>query len=269
MPLALKNKVKEVLNNYRSLPDFLVIGVQKGGTSSLHGYLKEHPKLRMSAKKEIHYFDLNYTLGEKWYRSHFPLKKRWLSKKIGETTPYYFYHPHVPKRVFQLIPNVKLIVLLRNPIDRAFSLYRAHKYFNTETYTFEEAIQKEKERIEPELQKMLKDPYYLSPIHQKYSYLARGLYYKQFLAWFKYFDRSQFLILKSETFYTETAYVLEKIYDFLEVKGQPISKNRGYEVINKGKLKESMLPKTRASLVDFYQPHNEKLYNLLGVNFHW
>ncbi|MEJ2557594.1 MAG: sulfotransferase domain-containing protein, partial [Anaerolineae bacterium] len=115
----------------RVLPDFLIIGAQKCGTDSLFRYLGGHPCIKLASSKEAHYFDLKFDKGINWYRSHFPLIPYKYSVKrlrkqdliTGEATPYYLFHPHAPGRAAAIVPHVKLIVLLRNPADRAYSHY--------------------------------------------------------------------------------------------------------------------------------------------------
>src|SRR4051812_46716716 len=137
------------LAHYRASPDFIIIGVQKGGTSSLFEYLKQHPNIKTSVVKEVHYYDSDYKKGMKWYRSFFPLNEK--NKKIiyGEASPYYFFHPLVPERIYKDNPNIKLILLLRDPVDRAYSHYQMERRKGREKLkSFEEAILKETERIQ-------------------------------------------------------------------------------------------------------------------------
>ncbi len=193
----------------RQLPKFIIIGVQKGGTTSLTYYLKQHPQVYLPIKKEVHFFDLNFKKGLSWYKAYFPI----LSNKIpGEATPYYIFHPHVAKRIKQTIPNAKFIVLLREPVSRAFSQYRketSEKHDNIKT--FEEAFEAEKERVENEEKKMIKDEDYYSYAHQRYTYFSRGLYHKQIQNWLQYFNMEQFLFLKSEDFFSNPKKELKKV----------------------------------------------------------
>ena len=103
------------------LPSFLILGAQKAGTSSLYNYLRQHPSLRLPQKKEMHFFDLYYMRGLKWYARQFPAFVFNRTKKTGEATPYYLFHPAVAERVATALPNVKLIALLRDPTVRAFA----------------------------------------------------------------------------------------------------------------------------------------------------
>lgn len=126
------------------LPDFIIIGAQKCGTTSLFNYLSKHPDVSLPEEKEIHFFDKFYNKGINWYKKNF-LNDGMLT---GEATPYYIYHPHVTVRISSCCPNAKLIVMLRNPIDRAYSNFSMEKQRNNEPLaTFEEAIAAEPKRI--------------------------------------------------------------------------------------------------------------------------
>ncbi|MCI5147305.1 MAG: sulfotransferase, partial [Candidatus Electrothrix sp. AR3] len=106
----------------RPLPNFLVIGAQKSGTTSLFHYICQHPQVFENKSKEIHFFDHNYHCGANWYRSHFPLAGKLMRNRcLGEATPYYLCHPHAPSHIFDLLPRVKIIAILRDPVERAIS----------------------------------------------------------------------------------------------------------------------------------------------------
>ena len=255
------------------LPDFLIIGAARSGTTSLYEYLIQHPSIMPAVGKEVYFFDKKYDKGINWYRSFFPTKlsksrlENQLSTKCitGEATPRYLYHPHTPKRVKEYIPNVKLIALLRNPIERAYSHYQMSFRKGNENLSFEEAIEKEEERIRIDAQKMFDDENFYSVDFYLHSYLTRGIYAVQLERWFKYFPREQFLILNSEDFYKNTKEVYKRVLDFLDVP------DFIPDISTKHKQKEysSINPKTRENLVDYFKPHNERLYKLLGVNFNW
>src|SRR5579859_2819290 len=166
-------------NRLRLLPDFLIIGGQRCGTSSLYYYLTEQPGVVAASTKEIHFFDDYYTKGLGWYKAQFPTasyKKyienvRKLHFLTGEASPYYLFHPHAPRRIKAALPNAKLIVLLRNPIDRAYSQHWLEVMGKYESLSFEEAIQSEPERTAGELDKMLTDENFHSYSHRRFTYL--------------------------------------------------------------------------------------------------
>ena len=198
-----------ITSSIRLLPDFLIIGTQRGGTTALYHYLKTHPCITPATIADTHFFDKKYSKGLAWYRGHFPTSFRKISAQhlqrrafvTGEASSSYLFHPHAPKRVAQVLPHVKLITLLRNPVDRAYSQYYHAIELGHETLSFEEAIQSEEERTWQEREKILKDEHYESHTYQHRSYLSRGIYVEQLQAWMHVFPREQFLILKSEDFY--------------------------------------------------------------------
>ncbi|GBC70058.1 hypothetical protein HRbin01_01766 [archaeon HR01] len=257
----------------RALPDFIIIGEARCGTSSLYKYITSHPQVIPAFRIEVHFFDVGYSLGLNWYRAHFPVRF-WMkvlemlrgSKVItGEKSPYYMFHPHAPRRIAKLIPHVKLIALLRNPVDRAYSLYQLRRRRGLELLTFEEAIEREKRLIPSETEKMLHDENYNSIEHRRYSYISRGIYIKSLSRWFQFFPREQFLILKSENLFENPNNLMQRVFDFLNIRR---FEEIEYVKYHEGKYPE-MNPRTRRELVEFYRPYNEELQKLLGQNFNW
>ena len=109
---------------WRCLPDYLLIGAQKCGTTSLYNYLVSHPEVRRCLRKEVGYFDQHFDRGLAWYLAHFPMKSFVGFQQVtGEATPDYYYSPQAPQRAHLVMPQAKLIILLRNPVDRAHSQY--------------------------------------------------------------------------------------------------------------------------------------------------
>jgi hypothetical protein len=266
MNKTLSTKWRVLTASLRRLPDFIVIGVQKGGTSSLFTYLDHHPQLILPTVKEIHFFDLNYSKGIEWYKSHFPLKFFHAGCRTGEATPYYIFYPLAAKRVLDHCPNAKMIVLLRNPVDRAYSHYMMQ--FNRKidpATSFEDAVALETERLTGELDKMQTDESYRSFNFQKYSYLSRGLYARQLKQWLRYFKHEQFLFLRSEDFFENPERELLQIYKFLGIKARlpsdlnPVNSNE-YEPIKE---------ETRAVLNAFFAHDKQDLAIMLGKKFLW
>lgn len=257
----------------RLIPDFIIIGAQRCGTTSLYNYLVRHPFVASALEKEVHFFDNNFKKGIIWYRAHFSsfLHKYYFRQAhkrdfiTGESTPYYLFHPHAPKRIFETIPQIKLLVLLRNPVDRAYSHYHHERRLGVETLSFKEAIEKEKQRLTGELEKIVKDENYYSFSHQHYSYLSRGIYLNQIKVWTNLFSKEQILILRSESFYDDPSAVYEKVIKFLDL---PIWEFRDYRKYNVGQYR-NMAPALRKCLVDYFKPHNQRLYEYLGIDFNW
>jgi Sulfotransferase domain len=273
--LALKERLHRAATfPLRLLPDFLVIGTARGGTTSLYRYLELLPGVGPAARKEIHFFDLHYRKGTAVYRCYFPTRLEKLSALragvptfvTGEACPYYIFHPNVPKRVKLVVPRVKLIALLRNPVERAYSHYHLEVRAGIEKLSFEEAIDREEERLHGEMQRMLADENHISFNHQHYSYRSRGLYADQVQRWLSYFPRDQLLILRSEDLFAEPAETMRRVTAFLDLPTPP--PDQTYRTFNTGRY-ASIEPVVRRRLVDYFEPHNRRLYDFLGVNYGW
>ena len=256
------------------LPNFIIIGVQRGGTTSLYKYLTKHPKIIPAIKKEMHFFDNNFHKGISWYQSQFKQnrllmllykKKKFYDSITGEATPYYIYHPYGVERISKLIPNVKLIILLRNPVERAYSHYQHELRLKVEKISFEDAIKQESKRLEGEIEKMLEDETYYSFNHQHFSYLQRGIYIDQLEKWTKKFPKEQILILSSEEFYFNSNKICNEVFDFLNLPSYNLTKIKAY---NTGHNK-SMQNDIRKELETYFKPYNEKLYSFLKKDFGW
>ena len=164
-----------------------------------------------------------------------------------------------------MIPNVKLILLLRNPVDRAYSHYHHEVSMGVETLSFEEAIDREDERLKGEWERMLEDEGYYSFNHQHYSYLSRGIYVDQVKVWMELFSRKQILILKSEDFYANPANAFGRTLQFLELpRWEPVEYGR-YNSISYPPMDATV----RRRLLDYFEAHNQRLYEYLGTNFGW
>jgi hypothetical protein len=259
-----------------SLPDFLVIGAKKCGTTSLYHLLIRHPLVERAAAKELHFFDLLFDEGTEWYRRCFPTP-RWKDGRktiTGEATPM-MTHRLAPKRVAQVVPHAQLIALLRNPVDRAYSDYQQVANEGREPRTFKETIGLEKEteaakahpfgeRSEPP------EGRDLGGLDEDSEYLSRGVYVDQLLRWSEFFPKEQLLVLKSEDFFEHPLETLKVVLSFL---GLPEWEPKAWDVIpkkrNKGKYEEGMDPATRRLLEEYFEPHNQRLYDFLGRDLGW
>ena len=269
----LQQMFRQTTSSLRGLPDFVIIGAQKSGTSSLYRFVSKHPAIARAVKKEIHYFDTYHNLGKMWYRSKFPtnLSRRRHYKKTGqkllsgEASPTYLFFPTVPSRMKEILPDVKLIVILRNPADRAYSNYHHNVSTNNETLPFEKAIELEEERVAGDRELMIKDPGFVANYYRQYSYLARGAYADQLERWFKHYDRKQFLILATEDLRKNPQRILDQVFNFLEVPSFQIG-----DLMDKNvRIYKKMSEDTRKFLVEYFKPHNERLYRMLQCSFDW
>lgn len=253
-------------------PDFYIIGSMKSGTTALYMHLEDHPDIYPATRKEVHYFNTQRDLGERFFRSHFPpaskLEARnnsWGRQIVGEATPDYIFHPAAPAMCREITPDAKLILLMRNPIDRAYSHWKQGHRFGFETATFEDAIALEEERMAGAEERLLSDPHYYSYAHQLYSYLSRGYYARQISTWLKHFPKDQFLFLKAEDMFEDGTGVFRQVTDFLGVEDWT---PEDFSLKFKG-LEGDISPQARRKLAEHFAPHNEALATLLGRDFGW
>ncbi len=262
----------------RPLPDFLVIGTKRGGTTSLWRYLLSHPGVlpmmpRAQHIKSPHYFYWHYSRGEGWYRSHFPtapyrslMTLRHGARTVtGEASPYYLYDPRVPARVARLLPSVKIVVLLRDPVDRAYSHYTERVHEGVEPLEFAQALAAEPGRVAGELDAMRDDPAYYSRAHDWYSYRDRGVYLPQLERWFAVLPRERFLILESESFYADPAAALDATLEFLGLPRVALQTGKRHN----HRPAPPMDPAIRSELESYYREPNERLAALLGRELTW
>jgi hypothetical protein len=252
----------------RVLPDYIIAGAQKAGTTSLFRYLAQHPSVVRRKGKEVHYFDNNFARGPGWYRAHFP--HRWVVRGesiSGEASPYYLDHPLAAARCFELLPRARIIFLLRDPVDRAYSHYHhaVAKGFESLT-TFEAALEAEPARCAGEIERMLKDPTYYSFAHHHLSYRARSRYVEHLERWLDHYPREQVHVVASERMREQPARVFQEILAFLGLS--PWCPAR-FEIHGKRRSDARIDPATRSWLVREFAPANERLFRLLGQRFDW
>jgi hypothetical protein len=263
----LRTEYRELTGPLRGLPSALIIGAQKGGTTFLFDQLVRHPDVLAPLNKEIHYFDLNYGRGLTWYRARFPYGYQLRARAMTlDASPYYLAHPLVPQRATELLPGAKLIVLLRNPVDRAFSHYQHEVRGGRESLSFPEAIEREAERLAGEEERLRLEPAYYSYNHHRYSYMLRGVYIEQLRRWAQHFDRSQLLVLQSERLFRNPAAAIAAVHGFLGLRPQRLER---YEPSYQGNYQSSMSAELRAGLLAYFEPYNRDLFQWLGQEFDW
>lgn len=266
----IRQKFRIMTASLRPLPDFIIIGAQKAGTTSLYDYLAQHNQVKMSTPlKEVHYFSYDYSKGANWYRSNFPIVINKSKKHIlvGEASPYYLYHPHSAKRIKDLLPDIKLIAILRNPTDRAISHYFHELRHNTENLPIKDALDREEARIEPELKKMQQDENWESKIHQNQSYKARGRYDEQLSRYFDLFNRDNILILTSDDVFKNTKNCISIICKFLKIDNNIESIDTTPK--NIGHNKEEVETEVYQYLNDYFKSENEKLSKSINQELPW
>lgn len=251
-----------ITSTSRSLPDFLIIGGVRCGTTSLYYNLCHHPSVEKAAYDEIGFFDDNYHLGLNWYRSMFPTKNKMdaIRKKTGncitgEDTPFYIWNKDAVKRIKNLLPKIKLIVILRNPADRAYSNYHLSLREGTEKRSFENAIKQDIEFINNKKDKKEE----LTNQDFKTSYIAKGLYFDQLKTWFKMFDENQICTIFTEDLQKDPEDTMKKIFGFLQLPDFLIERFERQKMTNYNEMNDDV----RKDILQYYEPYNKQLSELI------
>jgi hypothetical protein len=285
------------------MPTYLILGAAKAGTTSLHWYLSQHPEIFMSVPKEPAFFRLEYERGTAYYEAQY--FKGWSGEKeVGEAAQRNLFLPYVPKRIAETLPDAKLIVMVRNPVERAFSHYCYDYQRGAYEMSFEEAIKKDLNRLDV-------GPFFNKPdeyahaidkhmrISEYPTVLDSSYYYEQIERYLQFYNRERMLIILFEDFISNTQESIDEVLNFLEVPSMPIEdlspQNRQISKVAhtffrmfgsipgidlfprtwrdyvkrfiKSKSvvnKPQMSDQTREWLVEHYQPHNRKLENITG-----
>ena len=241
-------------------PDFIIFGSAKCGTTALYSYLSQHSQMLLPHKKELDFFWQNYDRGMAWYLAHFPAITDREDFFTGEATPNYIRFPHVVNRIKTHCPESKLIVLLRNPVDRAISWHHHKVKAGLAKGSLEEAIAIELKQLATSNETELAKGGY-----RKIDNIYSSLYYYQLQPWLANFPKKQFLFLKSEDFYRDTAKVMEQVFNFIGVESQQLAQ---YSTVNKGSYNK-VDNNIRQQLQEYFAPHNQKLEDLLDIEFNW
>jgi hypothetical protein len=256
----------------RMRPRFIMIGVQRCGTTSMFRMLEAHPQVVHAYRKQVNYFDLNYFRGLSWYYGHFPVAS--LARRSAgsfsepvafEASGYYIYHPFALERMARDLPDVRLVVMLRDPVERAYSAYKHEYARGYEQETFERALELEDSRLAGEIDRMRDDISYESLSHRHHSYRHRGQYAEQLERVFQYYPRSQVHVLESESYFSQPAKEYAKLLEFAGLRPfQPAQFAR----LN-ARPGAPMQSRTYDMLREFYRPHDERLTKLLGKPPNW
>ncbi|MDC0170587.1 sulfotransferase [Candidatus Nitrosopelagicus sp.] len=248
----------------RVLPNFIIAGTVRSGTTSLYNYTCNHPSILPAAYDEIGFFDSNFQLGTMWYQSMFPTKKQMESVQektnfclTGEDTPFYFWNKDAIKRISELIPNCKIIMIFRNPVDRAYSNYQLGKRENKEDLSFEKTIEIEKQIINKGTKNL--------DFSEPRTYLIKSLYSIQLKNWLTSFSKDQLYFLSTEQLSSKPNETMSGIFNFLGLPGHTLSEFK--------KEKKAIYPEmnisTRNDLLKFFKSYNNELFSLIGKNFSW
>ncbi|MCP4308159.1 MAG: sulfotransferase domain-containing protein [bacterium] len=260
---------------WRVLPDYLIIGAQRSGTTSLQQLLCAHPNITSARlMKGVHYFDTAYHKGSDWYRLQFPTTayarllegRTGAPLRVGEASPYYIFHPLALDRIHNDLPGVKLIAILRDPVERAISHHKHEVRRENEPLELQAALEAEASRLEGEAERIVRNqPGYNSKAHQTFSYVARGHYIKEVRSMLESFGRDRVLILSSEQLFSDPGPACSRIFEFLEV---PPWVPDGFPHMNP--TADTSVPESvRKYLADAYAESNAELFALLGERFPW
>lgn len=260
----------------RPLPDFLVVGAKRGGTTTLWNAMLGHPQVLgmfpevRGLKSNEWFFDRRRS--QRWYRSHFHTRRHRAARErqvgrtvVGEASPYYMYGPHIPGHLRQVVPHAKLVVLLRDPVERAFSHYQERRKEGVEWLGFEDALAAEQDRLAEDADLRRDDPTHYSRAHDFFSYRDRGVYLPQVQRLQLHFPEEQLLVRISEDLYRDPTRVLDDVASFLGIDPFPAQPVEHHNRIPRAPMPDHV----RAELASFYAPWNQRLAEHLGVELPW
>ena len=247
----------------------MVIGAQRAGTTSIYRYLAQHPDVgSVRLGKGVHYFDTGFDRSWRWYESHFPLDPAKVPgsrpTRVGEGAPYYLFHPLALKRMRERLPDVRLVAVLRDPVERAYSHWVHETARGFETLSFEAALEAESGRLAGEEERLVNEPGYYSFEHQHHSYIARGQYAPQIERLWSVFPKEQSLVLPAQHLFEEPDAAFRTTLDFLGLSPFTAS----YDTYN-ARDYPPMSPDTLTWLTGEFAGSNERIIELLGPEFTW
>jgi len=250
----------------RLLPGYLVVGTKRGGSTSLAEWITLHPHVGQSRSgKGTHYFDVNFGRGFHWYTSQFP-KLDEGHDLVGESSPYYMFHPLAPRRIRAALPDVKIVMCLRDPVARAWSHHAYEVSHGHEVESFERALDLEPSRLEGEEARIVADPRYAADHWRYHAYLRRGHYAEQLQTFHDLFGPGQVLVVQSEALFADPHGQMDRVFSFL---GLEPHRSGQLEPRNANKPYGQMTPETFTRLVDYYTPLNDRLRAMPGIDFAW
>jgi hypothetical protein len=271
-------------SNRRPLPDYLVIGAKRAGTTSMSRYLLEHPQVlplfpsadrfpMVDDMKGVRYFDNHYDRDGAWYRSWFPTEHRRRTVAstctralTGEATPYYLFHPLAAERASATVPDARIVVMLRDPVERAFSHWKEQSRNGVERLSFTAAVDVENERLEGEEARLVHEPEYRSFAHEHQSYVAQGDYGRALDRWFRHYPRERVLVVVSEDFYARPQPVFDEVCDFLGIARHRLAHTGAW---NAAQAAAGMPGTTRERLREHYAPLRGRLEHQLERSLPW
>lgn len=255
---------RSLFGSDRPLPNFLVLGAQRAGTTSLHQHLCEHRLIAKPLAKEVQFFTTHYDRGESWYRAHFPYLQP--GQQTFESSPYYLFQPYVPRRVATLLPEAKFLVLLREPTARAFSHYLHSRHLGVENLSFEDALDAEDARLAEAERLGIESPEGES-LHRSFSYKSRGLYAAQLERWLEHVAPEQLMVVKSEAYLRDPATVVSAVVTWLGLPTVEVQKRANSNVLA-ASAGSTLAPSTKQRLTEYFQDDAAQL-SKMGFDVTW
>jgi hypothetical protein len=256
----------------RLQPRVIVVGAQRCGTTTLYRVLSEHPDIvRPTFSKGIFYFDINYAKGARWYRGHFPVAALARRRVAGpepvafESSGYYSFHPLAAGRIGRDLPGVKLVLMVRDPVERAYSAYKHESARGFETETFEDALALEPSRLEGEVERMVADPSYISFDHRHHAYVTRGQYAEQVERLQGAVGADNVYVMDADDFFADPVSQVEQLFDWLGLTPWTPSKVEQWNA----RPGDGLTPELRARLREHYEPYDQRLAELTGRTPSW
>lgn len=257
----------------RVLPTLLIVGGQRCGTTALFKALRQHRSFRgPTLRKGVHYFDVSWNNSLEWYRAHFPTQRAVRRAErlgggtvvIAESSPYYLWHPRAAERIATSLPGVRVIALLRDPVERAYSAHAHELARGYETEPFERALELESSRLDGEVDRLVQGEIERSFAHQHLAYIRRGEYVDQVVRMEQAVGRDNMLVLDSADLWAAPESVWPKISTFLGLADQAVSLQR-----HNARGRSPMSRQLRAQLTDHFTPFDERLAKWWGREPSW
>lgn len=253
----------------RPLPDFMIIGAKRGGTTSLYYDLLKNPQIiplfpapdhlpKAAATKGVHFFDSEFSRGLGWYRSHMPTRRtraraeRRVGREVivGEASPYYLFHPLAAQRAFSTVPHAKIVLILRDPVQRTYSHWKERRRSEAEPLEFEAALAAEADRLAGEEERLIADPHYRSYAHEQQSYLAQSRYARALKRWADLYGMDRILVVASEDYYRDQTAVVAQVAEFLGVEPGDVKAGERRNAAGGGKMPDAVATRLRAELAE-------------------
>jgi hypothetical protein len=261
----------KLTSRWRLRPSFIILGAQRAGTTTLYRVLSEHPAVvRPTVSKGIGYFDLRYARGPRWYAGHFPLT-RMARRQHGpgaaafESSGYYLFHPLAAERIARDLPDVRVVVMVREPVERAYSAHKHELQRGFETEEFEQAVALEEERTAGEAERIVADPSYVSFHHRHHSYLARSRYSEQIDRYIDALGPDRVYIVDADVFFADPAAEFERLRSWLGLPEWAPSKVEQWNA----QPRTPMTPELRERLDRYFEPYDARLAEQMGRAPSW